>query len=101
MEGWRCDAGRERLRAPALQRFRERGMHPPGVQGEAAVPVHAPALAEDGRVAARSRPRARALFAAERPLVILSSPAKVGDPIIPEAGVFGTMDPRFRGDDSG
>ena len=45
-----------------------RGMHPPRVQGEAAVPVHAPAAAEDGRVAARARSGARALLAADRPL---------------------------------
>ena len=54
VEGRRRDAGRERLRAPALQRFRDRGVHPPRVQGEAAVPVHAPAAAEDGGVAARA-----------------------------------------------
>jgi len=33
MEGRRRDAGRERLRAPALQRLRQGGMHSPRVQG--------------------------------------------------------------------
>ena len=45
-----------------------RGVHPPRVQGEAAVPVHAPAAAEDGGVAAGPRSRARPLLAAEGPL---------------------------------
>src|ERR1700686_3248285 len=49
----RRDAGREWLRAPALQRRREGILHPPGVQGQAAVPVHAPSIPEDGRVADR------------------------------------------------
>src|SRR3984885_5923467 len=49
----RRHAGRERLRAPALQRRREGILHPPGVQGQAVVPVHAPSVPEDGRVADR------------------------------------------------
>ena len=46
-EGRRCDAGRERLRASALQRLQGRRGDPAGVQGEAAVPVHAPAVPEN------------------------------------------------------
>src|SRR5438552_2950384 len=82
MEGRRRDAGRERLRAPALQRFRDRGMHPLGVQGQALVPVHAPVAAEDGGMAARSGSRTRTLFAAEGPLeklVARMSEATSGD----------------------
>src|SRR5205814_9688952 len=47
LESRRRDAGRERLRASALQRLEGRGGDPPGVQGQAAVPVHAPAVPED------------------------------------------------------
>src|SRR6516164_3575574 len=60
MAGRRRDAGRERLRSSAFQRRRERGLHSVGVQGEAAVSVHAPAVPEDGGMADRqaaARPR--------------------------------------------
>src|SRR5271169_2991196 len=70
MEGRRRDAGRERLRASALQRFRHGGMRPSRLQGEALVPVHASAAAEDGGVAARAIPGRQALFAADRSLKI-------------------------------
>src|ERR1700738_4760068 len=43
-------------------------MRPPGLQGEAAVPVHASVVAEDGGMAARAIPRRQALFAADRSL---------------------------------
>src|ERR1700692_1249530 len=49
----RRHAGGERMRAPALQIRREGILHPPGVQGQAVVPVHAPLVPEDGRVADR------------------------------------------------
>ena len=68
VEGRRRDAGRERMRAPALQRFRNRGMHPPRVQGEAAVPVHAPVAPEDGRVAAGAGSGTGSVLAADRSL---------------------------------
>src|SRR5271168_3254995 len=53
MGGRRRDAGRERLRAPALQRRREGVLHPARVQGETAVSVHALVVPEDGGVADR------------------------------------------------
>src|SRR6516165_5803309 len=53
MAGRRRDAGRERLRAPAFQRRRERGLHSAGVQGEAALSVHAPPFPENGGMADR------------------------------------------------
>src|SRR3974390_208212 len=60
MAGRALDAGRERLRTPAFQRRRERGLHSFGVQGEAAVSVHAPAFPKNGGMANRqaaARPR--------------------------------------------
>src|ERR1700722_13560073 len=66
MEGGRRDDRRMRERAPALQRrSRQRG-DPAGVQGEAAVPVHAPAVPEDRVLSAqRSDARPRGLPPAE------------------------------------
>ena len=56
--------------------------HPPGVQGQAAVPVHAPVVPEDRLLSAdRARARARGLPAAEgfvmvRPRYVSSSPGR-------------------------
>src|SRR3954470_7298022 len=72
MEGRRRDAGRERLRASAFQRLLQGGVHPPRVQGEADIPVHAPAAAEDGGMAAGDGSGARSVFAPERPLAFRS-----------------------------
>src|SRR6266850_7146691 len=47
MESRRRDVRRERLRASALQRRSRQRSDPARVQGEAAVPVHAPPLSED------------------------------------------------------
>src|SRR3954468_8243103 len=69
MEGRRRDAGRERLRASALQRLQGRGGDSPGVQGEAAVPVHAPVVPEDRGMAVEDPAQGRGeLQAAGGPL---------------------------------
>src|SRR6201996_7793860 len=49
----RCDAGGKRLCPSALQRRRKRILHSPGVQGQAAVSVHALAVSENGGMADR------------------------------------------------
>src|SRR5580704_2275962 len=69
MGGRRRHAGRERLRAPALQRRRKGILHPPGVQGQAVIPVHAPAVPEDGGVADRqAAARRQGISSADRDL---------------------------------
>src|SRR4051794_12419909 len=83
-----------RLRAPAFQRrSRQRG-DPAGVQGKAAVPVHAPLVPEDRLLSAqrgdarpRGLPAAKGFVTATRcggrkPITLPASlPAKAGNPV--------------------